>query len=1142
MAQAALNQAQREAVEHAPADGPLIVLAGPGTGKTRVITHRIAHLIESHGAAPESIVAVSFTVKAAEQLRERLTGLIGAGVASRVNALTLHGLGLSLIKRFGDRLDLPPVGGDGIAASQGRAMRLVDSAQLRRLLRQTILDEDLFGHARAGGLDTVIDEVLQMFSHFDDHVLTPADTAELAEQWGRAAAAGTTLDGQPLEGEALAASRDRQSRFADLARLHAIVDRERRAAGLMTFGDQMMLPIRLLREHAGVAARCRSEYRHWLVDEFQDVNQSQIELLRLLAPPSQRPDICVVGDDDQSIYGFRGADDRALQRFERQWRDEQDRGPRVVKLSENYRSGATIVSVCNSIIARAEDRFAPDKSIVPAAKTAGLVQCVHLREDKEDAEVIAALIRLDLAARARRPEPPDPERAGLRRYAVVARTHADLDRVEQALLVEGFATARAKRASAAGDEGVQDAMAWGRLIVNPRDFWHARRLLLRPPIAAPLERVNAWDQRYRAEASRLREEAEHGRGGGAMPGFAAWLAREAPDDAAAVRFAAWFEAFNQAAGEESAAALFTRVVRETGLAHADLPDARSRTRRIENVVSLLNFVQSRQDRLPPPGGVREFLEYYDDLSEREQGFTDSPVDDESPDEGAGGKPDAIRLMTAHGAKGLEFHTVFVPRVNPQYGFPNTRPPQGVEVPPELQRWRDDLPARDARSRQLAEERRLFYVACTRAESRLVLLAKQNKRRSSSLHFLEELLFDEQVRPKLEVVSAGDVLSQAAREAGRVMSGVEADGPGLETNLSVRDRRREMFERARRESRLAAAGVLARVDMPAPAADEGSARAMIDHAAEDLRRVAARLAAIAAVESSGNVPSWAGELDEGTRRLLETLAAEMRGAEPAEAGPRLTPPRPPLRLSFTTINQYQRCPACYYATQVLGFEGPPGPAQVLGTAMHQALQKFYDQFREADAMGERAPGADALVAMAREEYLRMLSPDVEVNRAELDKVMAQARLLHQRLHDPAVHVLETERLFKFAYNSADGSTHQMQARLDRIDSITLPDGRAGFRIVDYKTGYAKADLREPKPTDLQMGIYLLAMQEEYGPELAGEAEYWLLSTGERGRLGLEQINLAKVRKTIDEVIAGILAGEFDRGSECGGVCQVLGLDR
>lgn len=1141
MSNAGLNQSQREAVEHAPADGPLIVLAGPGTGKTRVITHRIAHLIEAHGAAPESIVAVSFTVKAAEQLRERLTGLIGAGLASRVNALTLHGLGLSLLKRFGDRLDLPPMGGSGLAtAARGRAMRLVDSAQMRRLLRRTILDEDLFGYARAGGLDAVIDKVLQMFSHFDDHVLTPVDTAELAERWTQAVGAGTTLSGEPLEGEALAASRDRQSRFVDLARLHAIVDRERRAAGLMTFGDQMILPIRLLREHAGVAARCRSEFRHWLVDEFQDVNQSQIELLRLLAPPRHRPDICVVGDDDQSIYGFRGADDRALQRFERQWRDDEDRGPRVVKLSDNYRSGSTIVSVCNSIIARADDRFAPDKVISPVAKTSGLVQCVHLREDKEDAEVIAAMIRLDLSDRAARNEPEEPERAGLRRYAVVARTHGDLDRIEQALLVEGFATVRARRASAAGDEGVQDAMAWARLIVNPRDVWHARRLLLRPPIAAPLEQVNQWDQRYRAEGSRRREEAEHGHGGGAMPTFAAWLMRESPEDSAAARFATWFDAFSQAAGEESATALFTRIVRETGLAHADLPDERARTRRVESVVALLNFAQSRQERLPPPGGIREFLEYYDDLSEREQGFTDDATDDESPDEGRGAKPDAIRLMTAHGSKGLEFHTVFVPRVNPQFGYPNTRPPQGVEIPAELRGWRDDLPVRDERSKQLAEERRLFYVACTRAEVRLTLLARQNKKRSSSLHFLEELLFDERVRPTLEVVSAGDVLNQAARQAGRTVE--LADAPGIEANLSVRDRRRELFERARRESRLAAAGALARVDDPRLRADDAGGPAAVARAGEELRTVAARLAAIAAVESTGEVPGWAGTLDEPTRRLLETLAVEMRGPTPKTGQGRFTPPRPPLLLSYSAINQYQRCPACYYASQVLGFEGPTGAAQLLGTAMHQAMQKFYNQFREADALGEQSPGAESLVTMAREEYLRMLSPDAEVNRAELDKLMAQARLAHQRLHDPQVHVLETERLFRFEYVSSDTSTHRMVARLDRIDSITLPDGRPGFRVVDYKTGNARADLREPKPTDLQMGIYLLAMHEEYGPDLSGEAEYWLLSTGERGRLRLEDINLVKVRKTIDEVITGILGGEFERGSECGGVCEVLGLDR
>jgi len=1168
-----LNRAQREAVEHPPEDGPLIVLAGPGTGKTRVITRRIAHLIQDRGIAPESIAAVTFTNKAAAQLRERLSRLVGFATASRVHAHSFHAFGARLLTQYGDRLDLAPMTAGSRSLQRGRSGRLrrselIDSAQSRRMLRKLILDEDLFGHARAGGLEAIIDEALRLFDYFDNHALGNDQIEAFVSRWAKAIERGESSDGSPLPAEDRAASirseRDRLDRFVAFARLRALHDCERRGSGLMTYGDQMVLPIRLLRDHPALAARIRTEIKHWLVDEFQDVNAAQIELLRLVAPPeSGRPDLCVVGDDDQAIFGFRGADDRAFDKFSALWQ-----GTRVVELTENYRSRPRVIALCNSVIGRATERFAPDKKIESPANAdpdpPGVVQCVHLRDDKEDGETIAALIRLDGAA------------AAFDRYAVVARTHGDLNRIEEALWLEGVPTVRARSGAATDEPGVMDLMAWSRLLARPRDAWHARRVLLRPPLSIPVEQVNAWDQQYRGAVSRW-HAARDGWGGSSSvsqvggeaardPGaFALWLGRTAADEPLAAKFVAWFELFSRVATEESAAGLLATIVRETGVVNADLAGERDRSRRVESVVKLLNFVQSRQSRLPAPGGIREFLDYYDDLSSNEQGLGESSSEPDDAAEEDCDRPSAVTLLTAHVAKGLEFDTVFVPRVTPQYGYPQTRVRHELDVPAGL--CEDEAAGRPLQARQMAEERRTFYVACTRAERRLVLLARQNKAASSSTHYLEEILSDESVRGIVEVVSVADVLAQAARtmDAARgqdALRGLRTPaGESAVASCGVHDRRRELLERARREARLAAAAALGRVDVSSADAEA------LDRAGADLRDAADRMAAIAAVETSGRPPKWSARWPEPSRRTIEELArlvgapAEKlaKGQPSAWATKRLAPP---LALSYTTIDCYLKCPRCYYIKYALKFEGPEGKPAALGLAMHKTLERFYQEFSEADAVGTPAPDLERMVALARDEFFLNTAADREIDRGELDKMIAQARLTFERLHEQDVHVLETEWKIEFDYVSAGlakkkskkaesgaeadpspapvPTMHRMNVKLDRIDQVTLPDGRAGFRIVDYKTGHASKRHSSPETDDLQMGIYTLALRHEFGAEAAGWAEYWLLATGERGRIDLEQIDEARVRAVIDRVVAGILAGHFEKGKDCDGqVCGVLG---
>src|SRR5262245_54218653 len=341
-----LTPAQRAAAEDA--GGPLVVLAGPGTGQTRTMVHRIAHQIRERGIEPERIVALTFTVKAAGQLRERLAEVIGPVQAERVNAHTIHAFGHKLVRSFGDMIGLPA------------EFELIDAAQSKRLLKRIVLDIGLFEDSRAEGLSAIAEDLLEAFHCLGNMGVLPERCLKFAEQWANRPARGDGLF-DALEQEADAA---RQKRFADTARAYAVYTRECQAKGWVSFEDFVTLPIRLLTDRAAAVAMCRDNYRAFIVDEFQDCNPGQIELLRLLAPPASQPDLCVVGDDDQAIYRFRGADEQAFKRFAKTWGRHE-----VFELKENYRSQPELIRVANTIIANADVRFKPDKVIeFPAGK------------------------------------------------------------------------------------------------------------------------------------------------------------------------------------------------------------------------------------------------------------------------------------------------------------------------------------------------------------------------------------------------------------------------------------------------------------------------------------------------------------------------------------------------------------------------------------------------------------------------------------------------------------------------------------------------------------------------------------------------------------------------------------------------------
>lgn len=1113
-----LSPAQQAAVTHA--GGPLMVLSGPGTGKTRVITHRIAHLIRERGVKPESVLALTFTVKAAAQMRERLSVLVGRE-AQRVRAYTIHGFGYRLARRFGPRGQGGRVGGMG---ADGGGAEIIDSALKKRELRRIIKERGLFAAQMAVGVDALVERVSSVHDALHDAGVT-VDAARARMVRARAEIEqGRDGLGQPMDAAGVNAERARLAMAEEVLRAIEHFDRRCRERGWLSFGDMLTLPTRLLDADPTMAAIVRDECRHVVVDEFQDVNLAQIELLRRICPPASVPDLCIVGDDDQSIYGFRGADDRAMERFGTIWT-----GHAKIRLEENYRSRPEIIRVAGSIMERAEHRYDPDKRIVAGREHGGArvaVECVHTPEEMQYPELVAAMILLD-----RKQNPEEPWSS----YAVVGRNHLDLERVAGTLRIEGVPMRVARAASALDDDGVQDVLAWVELLVQPTSVHAAMRLLSRPPMSADLRDVLPLQERYRASVARH----EQGVPGTSDPGgFVDWLRQSAPE---APGVAAMLEHHGvlmaEAMGVSAADAIF-RIITRTDPAHADLVESRARAERVRSLLALVQFARDRQSRLDAPGDLRAFWSYFNDLSDTERSLRDSDLADkidgvESDDAET---PDAVTLITAHNAKGLEFDTVFVPRISPQFGYGKPGPETDLDLPAGMLGSGD---ARSHRERALAEERRVFYVACTRAERRLVLLSKKNKGRSRSTHLFEEIMYDDTLKEAVSVRAGDEILAEAG-EQGVWRVGTRTPLDAERALMRAAPARREVFESARRDLRLSAAAAL---DVSVGA---GSGDAEPLASVQSLGETVRVLAAIDHAERTGVPPEWAVRVGGVVLERVRGVLARAKAVEDDQAsGAALRvvapPPRPPLELSYSQIEAYQRCPRCFYLQHVLKLRAMKNDAQQVGTTAHAALEAFYRELRDAESEGRTAPGVSRLLEIAKEGFYASIPDHAAPDAMRLRQLLAQLELAHERLHDPRANVLELERTVRFPFG-----VHTLIAKIDRVDQVTLADGTIGSLIIDYKTGHPTEKLRSPKPDDLQFAVYAMALAHDLGlPEgerPRGRAEYWLLATGERGGIDLADLKLDKVRAEIEKVIEGILRGDWPRKSgfrDSGHECDILG---
>ncbi len=625
---AGLNPPQLEAVTFG--DGPLLVLAGAGSGKTRVLTSRVAHLIATGRAAPEQVLAVTFTNKAAGEMKARIERLTDMN-KSRMQVSTFHSFAALLLRFYGERLGLP----NGY----------------------TIYDQD----DALSAIKSCLTEL-----KIDSKKLTAASVLD------RISDAKTEMVGV----DAFAATAYSPD-YKKVAQVYELYERKLKAAGALDFDDLLVDAVKLLQKDVEIRTRLQQKYRYLLIDEYQDTNKPQYLMAKILSEANHN--IFAVGDEDQSIYGWRGANIQNILNFEHDFPN-----CKIIRLEQNYRSTQTILKAASTVVSN--NRMRKGKTLFSVGEKGEPLVLMITENDDDEAERLAARIEDQIRANVPRSE-----------IALLYRTNAQSRALEESLkrrfipykIVGGIRFYQRKE--------IKDMLAYLKLIENPKDDVSFRRVINYPKRGigdATLSQLEA--KANELGCSLLELISRSGQLDFLTAGAGAKLAK----------FAKLLDYLTKMAATLPLGQLMQLVADKTGIT-ADLKalDPTESEMRLENVEELIaSGVEYALENVE--AGVATFLQ---DISL----YTDLDSYDR--------QSDAVTLMTLHGAKGLEFESVFITGLEDGL-FP-------------ISRSLDD-------TAKLEEERRLFYVGMTRAKSRLTLSYALHRARFGNKQTLRSRFLDE----------------------------------------------------------------------------------------------------------------------------------------------------------------------------------------------------------------------------------------------------------------------------------------------------------------------------------------------------------------------------------------------------------------
>lgn len=661
-----LNQGQREAVTYC--DGPQLVIAGAGSGKTRVLTYKIAYLLANHAYQPWNILALTFTNKAAREMKERIGRLVGQEQARYLQMGTFHSVFARILRAEADRIGF---NSNFTIYDQSDSRSLVKS-----IIKEMQLDDKTYKPA----------SVADRISMAKNHLLLPQQY--MVSSW---------------------AADDAQKKRPQVGNIYNRYVERCRQANAMDFDDLLVQTFLLFKNHEDIRQKYVERFRYVLVDEYQDTNYAQQEIILQLTCEHGR--VCVVGDDAQSIYSFRGANIDNILNFQKQYE-----GSRLFKLEQNYRSTQLIVKAANSLIRKNERQI--HKDVFSENEEGERLTLKPAYSDREEAIIVCNDIK-----RIRR-----QDQAQYSDFAILYRTNAQSRSFEEQMRKDGIPYRIYGGLSFYQRKEIKDVIAYFRVVSNPNDEEALRRIINYPTRGigdttvakivetANLHHVSLWSVIQQPIVFDLQ------------------LSKGTLNKIDA--FKQLVEGWTMRIGQEDAYVLGHSIIMESGISKdiygSNNPEDLSRQENLEEFLSgMQDFVESRKEEdRGDEIALSDFLQEVALLTD-----LDSDGDEEQP---------KVTLMTVHAAKGLEFPTVFVVGLEENI-FPS--------------------PMCTGSMRELEEERRLLYVAITRAEKHCILTCAQNRFRYGKMEYDTPSRFIKDIDPRLLKVEGGTGIPGLPKSSG-----------------------------------------------------------------------------------------------------------------------------------------------------------------------------------------------------------------------------------------------------------------------------------------------------------------------------------------------------------------------------------------
>ncbi len=630
-----LNESQKKAVQHI--EGPLLILAGAGSGKTRTIVHRIAYLIHERKVPPYKIVAVTFTNKATQEMLERTLSLAGQ-TASDCLIRTYHSLGLYLLRVYSRYLDYP-----------SSFTIWDDSDQLN------MIDSIVSSHFSLKLSKIKLRYISNSISSFKDEIISPHELPDI-------------LDLDSYE-------------YSDiLQEVYKMYEDQKTNALAMDFSDLIYKTVKLLKKNPEVLEEIHKKYSYFLVDEYQDTNRAQYELIYLLSRSSKN--LCVVGDDDQAIYAWRGADVRNILNFNENFPDTT-----TIKLEQNYRSVQRVLNIANEVIQNNASRM--EKKLWTANENGEFPQLIIVNSDRGEAKDVCRII-LELSTHI-----------PLSEMGILYRMNSQSRLIEESLLNFKIPYRVYGGISFFGRKEVKDILSYIRILVNPYDETSFLRMVNTPSRGIGDKSI----QKLCTHRNQLYSESGHNIDFITLLGKASDVKGiSAKISETMAHLSVWLKEMHERVKRQSSLdVLLEDILEKSGLgSYYSEEDKLLDSKRTENIEELRNSIQYHQKK--NPGAL--FSDYLQEIS-----LYSTPIEIQNDFNG-------VQLMTVHSAKGLEFQVVFVLSLD-QSIFPSY-----YSIAKE----------------SYEEERRLFYVAVTRAKKRLYLFRSLYRFRNGFLQKTEPSTF------------------------------------------------------------------------------------------------------------------------------------------------------------------------------------------------------------------------------------------------------------------------------------------------------------------------------------------------------------------------------------------------------------------